>query len=161
MLATASNGSVLSGNPTTQVAVSTSNSLRSGMTVLLVSKSSAASPQTTVIQQVGNPLTVSPAVTLTQGATYYLYSPQTTAPLVHAGGEQHVIAYSSVSGDTTTPFIGAIRLNHLPAPGTPISVRGISVTVRALWIQPRHGSAWQYGSDSYTTAYRQSERSEE
>jgi hypothetical protein len=50
------------------------------------------------------------------------------------------------AANVSVPFIGAIRLDHLPAANTSIGVRGVSVTVRALWIQPRHGSAWLYDS---------------
>jgi len=37
-----------------------------------------------------------------------------------------------------------IRLAHPPAPNTKVTVRGITVTVRALWIQPRGGAANRY-----------------
>jgi hypothetical protein len=60
-------------------------------------------------------------------------------PLVRVNGETHAIP---------TPDAGEwnarVPLSHAPASNTLVTVRGVSVTVRALWAQPRNGTAVVY-----------------
>ena len=58
-----------------------------------------------------------------------------TTPLARASGEVHAVP-------TPANGVSTCVLRHLPAPNTPIAVRGVSVTVRAMWAQPRGGDAY-------------------
>ncbi len=52
-----------------------------------------------------------------------------------------------------------IRLGFSPAPNTSVTVRGVSITVRALWVQPRSGQVAVYeGSPTAPTAKMINER---
>ena len=73
----------------------------------------------------------------TSGATQPVWLTNNGAQITDGG-----VTWSN--NNSITPYIGSFRLDHLPALSSAISVRGVSVTVRALWMQPRHGSAWLY-----------------
>ncbi|HEY3377853.1 MAG TPA: prepilin-type N-terminal cleavage/methylation domain-containing protein [Armatimonadota bacterium] len=59
-----------------------------------------------------------------------------SAPLLHITGEAHTIP-PRVPGKG----VSLVRLQHVPAAKTRVTVRGASVTVRALWIQQQNGPA--------------------
>ncbi|MHB9025627.1 MAG: type IV pilus modification PilV family protein [Armatimonadota bacterium] len=59
--------------------------------------------------------------------------------LLHVHGEEHTIP-----GRGKNQAVCRFNLVHLPAPTNTVTVRGLSVIVRALWIQPRSGKAWVY-----------------
>ncbi len=61
------------------------------------------------------------------------------APLVRINGETHAVPTPD-TGDNYS----AINLSQLPATNAVITVRGVSVTVRAIWAQPRNGTAVVY-----------------
>jgi prepilin-type N-terminal cleavage/methylation domain-containing protein len=60
-------------------------------------------------------------------------------PPKRVSGETHTIP-AWQQGESTRTF----RLRHIPAAGTLITLRGVSVTVRALWLQPRSGEVVQF-----------------
>jgi hypothetical protein len=62
-------------------------------------------------------------------------------PLQRAAGELHTVP-APMNG------ISHVRLKHLPAAGTTLTVRGASVVIRALWTQPRSGQAYIVDNDS-------------
>ena len=58
------------------------------------------------------------------------------SPFVRVSGEVHTVPAPAAGQSLST-----LLLAHCPAAGTPVSVRGISVTVRALWTQMHSGPA--------------------
>jgi len=68
-------------------------------------------------------------------------SAQSDIPLSRASYELHTVS-APVNG------ISHVRLKHLPAAGTTLTVRGASVVIRALWTQPRSGQAYIVDNDS-------------
>ncbi|MHB0938833.1 MAG: prepilin-type N-terminal cleavage/methylation domain-containing protein [Armatimonadota bacterium] len=63
-------------------------------------------------------------------------------PLRRADNELQTISAPDASG------VSRVRLKHLPAEGTNLTVRGASVAVRTLWTQPRNGEAYVVDDDS-------------
>lgn len=63
-------------------------------------------------------------------------------PLARVDNELHTIAAPDGYG------VSRVLLNHLPADGTGLTVRGASVAVRTLWTQPRNGEAYIVDNDS-------------
>ncbi|OPZ86831.1 MAG: hypothetical protein BWY76_00760 [bacterium ADurb.Bin429] len=72
-----------------------------------------------------------------------------TTALRRVSGEVHLVP-KRVSGKPNS----LIRLAYPPAPNTKVTVRGITVTVRALWIQPRGGEANLYTGSPTTPEKR-------
>jgi hypothetical protein len=70
------------------------------------------------------------------------------AKLLRASGEVHAVAE-----DPGNSARGTFKLQHLPAYRTPVTVRGVSVTVRAMWIQGRGGSAYTVTNQPGTAAF--------
>jgi len=66
------------------------------------------------------------------------------APLQRVSGEVHTVP-APVEGKQISLF----KLRHIPWANTGITLRGASVTIRALWVQPRSGTAYIY--DKVTT----------
>lgn len=63
--------------------------------------------------------------------------------LVRVTGEVHTVPPADAGRRATV-----ITLRHPRAEGTAITVRGVSVTVRALWVQPRRGPATFFAASS-------------
>lgn len=75
------------------------------------------------------------------------------SPLLRASGELYM-----VPAHVARKRISIFRLRHVPAPSTAITVRGMSVTVRALWAQPRSGEAYVMADPSAPTLRTIAER---
>lgn len=126
---------IASTNNTTLMAVNSVAKLAPNMVVRIYNPSAPTAPINVTIKTIDNDnqLTLTAAATVENGA--YILDPDPTLPLQRASGELHTVP-------TGLNANGIFRLAHFPAPSTAITVRGVSVTVRALWMQPRHGSAW-------------------
>jgi hypothetical protein len=73
---------------------------------------------------------------------YQITDSDGTVELKRVTGEVHPVPARAAGKPNSL-----LRLAHAPAANTQVTVRGVSVTVRALWIQPRSGQAAVYETD--------------
>lgn len=124
-----------SADPT--VTVNSVTGLSAGMTLNMRTPSSPDDVQTVTVDSVDAgaktiTLTLPVGMTTVSEGTFF-FTPG-DARLLRAGGEVHTLTQREGK-------VCRIRLRHMPEPHTAITLRGASVTVRAMWIQPRSGPA--------------------
>jgi len=121
-------------NNTAVIPVSSTANLKSGMGIQFFNPANPVQPISAAVFSVDSPTQITLLAPVTVSKDAVVVNAEHTSPLQRASGELHTLP---VGGNT-----GVALLKHLPAPNTSINVRGMSVTVRTLWMQPRHGSAW-------------------
>ncbi|MHB9131379.1 MAG: type IV pilus modification PilV family protein [Armatimonadota bacterium] len=129
---------------TTTVKVDTTTGLAPDMTLIVVNPGDSMEDGQPVTIAPGGvdstaktvTLTAAPAPAILRGAMFI----DPASPLQQMNGEVHALPKRLQS----SPSLCKFSLRHLPISNSVITVRGVSVTIRGLWVQPRSSTAFVY-----------------